>query len=566
MTTDAPAARLDTPRAPRPLWRRVKPKSLVHLLGIVMIAALVYPLIMLLVRASGDARASWDAIAAIPDLWPSLLNTVWLALGCVVIAVVVGVLLALCVANLPRRWYNTAQLLCILPLFMPPIAAVSGWVFVASSAVGYGNVLLRKVLGIEGDDGPFNVYSLPWIVFSTALYLISYVFLFVSTALRESDATLELSARVFGSSWFMTQIRVVLPSIRPALYYAIGIAMLLGLGQFTAPLLLGATARVNVITTEMYRLTSASPPNYDAATLLSVPLLAVAMIIVAVQRRSLGNLRRYTSVSRGAMRARNPRRWLIVPPIIYVVLAIVPPTASLILVSLSPYWTGSVDFSNMSLRSYREVLSTPQYVDSITTTVQVVILSVIGGIILSTAVALYITRSRSFVARLLEFTINLPIAMPGIVIGLGILISYGLGFLDLYGSQAVFVIAYIYLYMIFGTRMIISGLTRLPDSYDHAARVAGAGAMSTFLRIKLPLLRNSMTSAGMLMLVLMSHEFAASMILRTSFLQVLSTKLFDAFNYGIYPDVAALAVIMVAISAICAVVILSTRGGRNLEL
>ncbi|GAA2595151.1 iron ABC transporter permease [Dactylosporangium fulvum] len=545
---------------------RLLPTRGIHLLGLVAIATVAYPLIAIVVRSSQNLPAAWQAIVDEPTMGRALLYTVLLALGCVIIALVAGVLLALCVANLPRRWYNAAQILCTLPIFLPPVAAVVGWIFVFAPTIGYGNVLIRKLFGMETNRGPFNIYSLTWIILITAMYLISYVFLFVSTALRESDATLELSARVFGAGWLGSQLRVVLPSIRPALYYSVGICLLLGLGQFAAPLLLGVTAKVDVITTVMYTFMAGSPPNVDSAALLALPLLVAAVVVVAVQRRSLGSMRRYQSISRGASRARLPRRAFVIFPALYVTLAIVPPLVALVLVSLSPYWRGEINFSTMTFDSYTQVFDNRAFVDSIVTTLQVTLIGMVVALVLSVLVGLYLTRSRSRVARVLDFVLNLPVATPGIVIGLAILISYGLGFLSLYGTTTIFVIAYVYLYLIFGLRMVVSGLSRIPDSLENAARVSGASAFGALVRIVLPLLRGSLASSALLMLVLMSHEFAASSALKTGPIQVLSTKLYDAYTTGIYPQVAALALIMVAISAVCAAVVLGMRGGRNLEL
>ncbi len=74
--------------------------------------------------------------------------------------------------------------------------------------------------------------------------------------------------------------RVTLPLLRPTLVYGGGVALLLGLGQFTGPLLLGRNAGIRVLTTEMYFSVSQSPIDYGAAAAIGSPLLVFGVLVV----------------------------------------------------------------------------------------------------------------------------------------------------------------------------------------------------------------------------------------------------------------------------------------------
>ena len=112
---------------------------------------------------------------------------------------------------------------------------MSGWAFLLSPRPGYLNALLRLLPWWSHlDSGPVEVYSITWIVIITGFSLTAFVYQFVSTGMQNISAELIEAARVNGSSALGSFFRVVLPLLRPVLLYGGGVALLLGLGQFTA--------------------------------------------------------------------------------------------------------------------------------------------------------------------------------------------------------------------------------------------------------------------------------------------------------------------------------------------
>ena len=135
-----------------------------------------------------------------------------------------------------------------------------GWAFLFSPRPGYLNALLRTLPWWDHlDEGPVDIYTLPWIVIITGFGLTAFVYLFVSAGFANINSELIEAAQVSGSSAAGVFFRVTLPLLRPVLVYGGFVALLLGLGQFTGPLLLGRTAGINVLTTDMYTARLAEP-------------------------------------------------------------------------------------------------------------------------------------------------------------------------------------------------------------------------------------------------------------------------------------------------------------------
>jgi iron(III) transport system permease protein len=136
------------------------------------------------------------------------------------------------------------------------------------------------------------------------------------------------------------------------------------------------------------------------------------------------------------------------------------------------------------------------------------------------------------------------------VFGVGFLLTYTQEPFFLYGTRWVIILVYVTLMLPFTTRMQLAGMVALGDTYLEAARSSGAGVFRTNLNIVLPLLRSTIGGAGALMFVLLTHEFAASLLVRAPTTQVMGTVLFDFYTNGSYPLVAAIALIMTVVTAI----------------
>jgi iron(III) transport system permease protein len=501
-------------------------------------------------------------LLAIPGIGTTIRNTVVLAVACVIVAVVIGTFLAWCAASLGEsRLGRVAGVLGTIPIMVPGIAAVTGWQFLLSPTVGYVNQALRATFPFLGDEGPFNVYSLYAIIMITALYLVSFVFTFVRTALRDVDGGSEDAARVAGSSWLGAQFRIVLPAIRPAVTYSIVIVALLALGQFTAPLLLGQTVGISVVTTEIYRLTGDFPADYGAAAMLSIPVLVLASAVLVAQRRVVGSLDRYSTVSKGRSRGRAVRRWPFIPIALFAIFIIIPPILGLTFVAFSPFWSGKFSLDGLTFRNFEAVFSNPLVFGSIVTTLQLAVVGVIACLVVSVLLALYLHRAKGKLAAALDFTINLPLTVPAIVIGVAIYFAYAIGPINIYGTQALIVIAWVVMFLPHSVRLILAGLTQMGGQVREAAQVAGSTAAGATIRVVLPLLRRSLTSGALLVFIMMVHEFAAVVLLATRGTQVLSTQLYQYYNTGTFGQMAVLGLIMVCISMI-GMLIIQLAGGK----
>jgi iron(III) transport system permease protein len=493
--------------------------------------------------------------------------TIELGLGSLAIALVVGTGLAWAAHSLPPR-LSILRVVPILPIVIPAVSAVLGWEFLLSPHPGYLNQLLRLLPWWHKHfQGPFNVYSVTWIVIITGLSLASFIYLFVSSGFENINSELVEAAQVGGSSRAGVFFRIILPLLRPSLVYGGGVALLLGLGQFTAPLLLGRTENINVLTTDMFQATQQIPPNYGLAAAIGSPLLLFGLVILFANKLLLGDLTRFvTHGGKGGFRQTAPGSklaavWIVV----FGLLSTVLPLLALIFVSLSRFWSGDVHLNRLTVATWRTVLNASGVGSAIWNSVWLSLVAVAITLPVGFVAATLLRRRRDhrIAGPVLDFIVAMPLSIPAVIFGVGFLMTYTTKPLVLYGTPWVLILVYVTLMIPFSTRMQLGAMASLGSAYTEAARASGAGALRTNLQIVVPLLRPAFGGAGALMFVLLTHEFAASLLVRAPTINVMGTILYDYYENGIYPLVACISLIMVGVTTAGVLVAMILGGGSD---
>ena len=536
----------------------VNAKRLASRLGIfAFVLALAYlsvlPLVRLQIKAFADNGQAYRDAWSRDGVGTTVRYTIELGLGSLVIALVVGTYLAWAASVLPPR-LRFLKILPIFPIILPAVSAIVGWVFLLSPVPGYLNAALRHLpWWSDRLDGPFDIYTLPFIMIITGLSLASFVYLFVSSGFENINGELIEAAQVAGSSRAGVFFKVVLPLLRPSLVYGGGVALLLGLGQFTAPLLLGRNQGVSVLTTDMYFATTNTPPDYAQAAAIGSPLLIFGIAVLWANRVLLGDSSRFvTHGGKGGFRQGTPGSKLaVVSILIFTLVSSILPFLALVAVSLTRFWTGTIDPSTWTLDAYRQLLDEPAITSAIWNSVSLSLAAVAIALPAGYITASLLRRGRQhrITSPILDFIVAMPLSIPAVIFGVGFLLVYTNQPLVLYGTKWVLVLVYVTLMIPFSTRMQLAGMAALGDSYNEASRVCGAGLVRTQLSIMAPLMRGTFGGAAALMFVLLTHEFAASLLVRGSQTQVMGTILYDYYENGTYPLVACISIVMVLVTA-----------------
>ncbi len=302
------------------------------------------------------------------------------------------------------------------------------------------------------------------------------------------------------------------------------------------------------------------------AAAIGSPLLVFGIFVLFANRFLLGDHSRFvTHGGKGGFKPAARGSWAAALAIIlYGVVATFLPMAALVLVSLSKFWSGSFDTSTWTLDSWRQVSTASGVKPAIWNSVWLSVVAALITLPIAYLSALLLRKRREHrvAGPTLDFVVAMPLSIPAVIFGVGFLMTYTSEPLVWYGTRKVLILVYVTLMIPFATRMISAGIAALGDSYMEAARVAGSGVIRTHLRILVPLLRPTIGGAAALMFILLSHEFAASLLVRSPTVNVMGTILYDYYENGGYPLVAVISLVMVGVTT-AGVVIAVALGGSQ---
>ena len=158
--------------------------------------------------------------------------------------------------------------------------------------------------------------------------------------------------------------------------------------------------------------------------------------------------------------------------------------------------------------------------------------------------------------RILGFLATAPIAIPGIVLGVGLFLTYTRPPFVLYGTLWILLIAYVTIELPAAYQQMQSAFRAVHPELEEAGRIFGATRLRVLKDITSPLLRSSLVATWCFIFVAVVRELSAAVILFTSETKVLSVLIFDLKESG---DLAAIAVLGLSMLILTAIVIIGAN-------
>jgi iron(III) transport system permease protein len=535
------------------------------ILGLLLVYLVAVPLAFLALsslRPTGfpfDPGLTLDNYAAVygaPGFPRLVRDTLVFALGSVAIALVFGTLLAWLVERSDLPGAGTVRALVILPMATPPLLLAIGWAMLLSPRSGALNLLLRDLFGLEAS--PFNAYSLGAMIFVQGLALTSTAFLFLAPAFRNMDPSLEEAALASGASTAFLFRRVLIPLLRPAVLAAGVFLLIVGFVVFEIPGTLGMPARVFVLSSQLYYLASEAPggvPLYGQVGALATLFLILLLALGLIYRRMTGEAARYRTVTGKGFRARKMPlgawRWPALGLVVlYFSLAVVLPMGMLLWMSLMPYQARPswANLALVTLENHRDFLDSPRVLEAAANTILVATLAATLVAALSLLISWVTIRLRAPGAAVLDALAFLPVAIPGVMMGVALIYVYLTldPVIAIYGTVWILVVAYTTDYLSFGTRAAGGVMVQLHPELEEAARTSGASGFMALRRITLPLLLPAVAAIWIWVLAHAMRELSTALMLQGRDNAVLTTTLWDYWQGGEPTRASAVGVWLVA--------------------
>ena len=477
-------------------------------------------------------------------------NSVQYAAGSAIFAFVVGAVLAWMNERTNTPFKRLFFALALIPLIIPGILFTVSWIFLASPKIGLINLALQSVF--QTDRVFVDVYSIWGMIWVDGLHYSPMAFLLLTAAFRSMDPALEESAMMSGAGVLQTAWRITLKLAYPAVIATLLILFIRSIESFEVPALLGLPVGIHVFTSSIYQAIHQYPSQIGLACAYGMTLLLITTLGIYFQSRVSQRGSKYSTITGKGFRPRpidlgNWRYFTAGIFIIYLLLIVVLPFLVLVWSSLQKFYAppSLAALQNVTLDPYRFVFDHAPLVSSVWNTF-VLAAGSATVIMLVTSVICWITVKTRLPGRwLLDTLASVPLMLPGIVLGLAILIFYLNFKIGVYGTLWILFIAYLTRFLPYGMRYNTTSMLQIHRELEESAQMSGASWITTFRRILLPLLKPGLIAGWIYIVIVSTRELSTSILLYSPGTEVVSVVIWELWENGQYVELSALGVLFI---------------------
>ena len=485
------------------------------------------------------------------------LNSIYYGVGTCIVTFLIGTYLAWVSERTNTPFKKLFVVMALIPFIIPGILSTISWILLLSPKIGLINLVIKELLGLE--SAPFNIYSMWGMIWAESIHLYPLVFLLMSAAFRNMDTSLEEAALTAGSSTFTTFRKVTLPLMRPAMFGVLLVIFIRGIEAFEVPALVGVPAKISVFTTKIFLAIHQFPSDFGLAGAYAVTLLLISTTGVLIYGRITRKEERYATVTGKGYRPRviDLGGWKYVTcaiSFLIFLLAVILPVFVLLWSSFIPYYgvPSRELMGKMTWANFQYILNYPLALTAFKNSFYLSVGSATVVMLLTSIIAWITVKTKLPGRALLDNMTFIPIAMPGIVLGVSLIWVYLTLPIPIYGTIWVLLLAYITKFMPYGIRAASASMIQINKELEEASFTAGGTWFQTFRKVILPLLMPGFTAGWIYISIIALRELSTSILLYSYNSTVLSIMAFDLWEGGQYTYVCALGVLMVLLLLVMA--------------
>lgn len=512
------------------------------------------PVVSLLLGAARDPNSGAPTAALLHKVFLTtsylrpLLSTLQLASCVGLLTTAVGLLVAWVMARLRPPGGLLLEIGIMAPIFISPFIGAVGWLTLGQPNTGIINVLLMRT-----QLPTVNIISYGGTVFIMVLFFLPYTYTLLRHTLDRLNPELEEAAAICGATRGSTVLGVILPLIWPSILSSAILTFVLAAEMFSIPGLTIIPHGHVLLSNTVFERAARWPINQSEAAAVGLILLLVTILGMAIYALSVRVQERFITVGPRAPRIAAQTGWTPARALgaafvlLYIACSSLLPVFAIFMRSMIPFYSGEISLAGMSFSNIESTLTDPSVLDSLLHSLIVMAVSTVSLLTLAFLVALGRVRHRDALSTLTWIVASIPIAVPGVLIGVGFIWLY-VG-TPVYASLFIIVLVMLARFLPILVRLFETGLIQLGRELDEAAAVCGASDLTVTWRIRLPLLLGTIRSATTIAMTQVLNELTASALLFTSVTSVLPVLIFNYMYDGDYARASSIALLQIAIMA-----------------
>jgi len=473
----------------------------------------------------------------------AFLNTLTVGLFCVLFSCLMGIPMAYFVAKTETPLKTFFLTLGTLPLILPPFVGAYSWILLFGRQ-GVVNFLLDRAFGFSLPD----IYGPTGVIIAITMSTYPFIFLLTYGALVSADPYIEESAEIMGASRWRVIRTVNLPLVIPSIVAGALIVFMRSVGNFGVPAILGGNFYV-LPTLIYFQVTGFFNLNAAGAiAMVNVVLVAFAILLsqYVTTRRSYVTITSTTQAAR--ISSSKLLKWIGTLFCLGVIFFSLLPHLTVIITSFTEGWAGTRYPTKFSFQNYRRIFQvavTPIKNSLFLATTATLIAAVIGTLLS------YINVRKNLRPRwILDLTIMLPFILPGIVVGVAILVGFSSGLLILSGTWMILVVGFFIRRMPYIFRSATASLSQIDVAVEEASSITGASWLTTFRKITLPLMMPGILAGAVISFSTLMGELSTTVMLYSAHWKTITVTIVEyLFSATIGPAYALGTILIVLVLA-----------------
>ena len=494
---------------------------IIFLIVLFLIIFEVFPLLYLVVKAFfPEGSFSLEAFKRVYgyDLNRSaVFNTLITASCTTVLGVAIAFPFAFLVGRTNLYGKKLFRTLFVISYMVPPYVGAMAWARLLNPNAGVINTLLKGIFNLQA--APFNIYSMGGVIWVLSCFYYPYAFITISRAMEKMDPSLEEAARISGASPLHILRTITVPMMMPSIIAAALLVFIAAASAFGIPAIVGAPGHIYTATTRIIDFVHlGTERGLTDATTLAVFLMVIANVILYCSTFLLRG-KQYITMSGKSTRPViiDLGRWRIPLTcfvILFTVIVIIIPFASVMATSVTVNMGKPFTFSNMSLKAWSKIFHRASILQSMKNSFVSAFTAASAGMIISCTMAYLLERTRVKGRRIPDFLITIGSGTPSVVIALALIITMSGKFgINIYNTLSIMIIAYMIKYMLMGMRPVVSAMGQVHSSLEEAAQISGAGWLRMLKDVSIPLIGASVVAGFFLIFMPSFYELTMSNLL-----------------------------------------------------
>jgi iron(III) transport system permease protein len=492
----------------------------------------------------------------------SLVNSLWLGGATVVTTSILGITIAFLLLRYEFPGRRLFSYLTIIPMIMPPLVGVMGFVFIMGRA-GTVNVILMDYLGFEK---PINfMYGIHGVLLVETLHLFPLMTLSIVDALGKIDLSLDEAAESVGSRGLRKFWDITFPLTTPGYVSGALLVFIWTFADFATPLVVGvddllaSQAYLNIVQFVDRRL-------FKMGIVISAIMVLLAILFLIIAKKYVA-IKDYSSLSYSKVERKKISAWGEVLVVVFLVAVLVfsfIPYLGIALDSFGKGWALTPIPVKYTLQYFERVaFETPKFIIN---SLLFSGISVLICIVVGVPVAWVMARTKLPGKDMLDSLTTLILALPGTGIG----IAYMRAFRDPFPLMNTALIGmWVVIPIVLGVRRLpytvrgtFASLLLVHKSIEEAAESVGATKSKTFRDVVAPLIWKGILVGALYSFILALQEASATLLLVIPGREMMTVGIFNFYIGGSVNEAAALGLILIILGAFCLWLINRLAGSR----